>query len=85
MSFNGIARPSPARPRGSKLPQYLWGMGWEWMLVGFHLARHAQAHNARARLIGGRWATSEDFLLDIIIAAVFWVVAALVLGGAAQS
>jgi membrane protease YdiL (CAAX protease family) len=32
-------------------------------------------------LIGGRWKTPEDFLLDIVIAIGFWVAALFVLGG----
>lgn len=31
-------------------------------------------------LVGGRWKTPEDFLLDVAVAVGFWIVAALVLG-----
>ncbi|HET9182259.1 MAG TPA: type II CAAX endopeptidase family protein [Candidatus Angelobacter sp.] len=37
---------------------------------------------ARIRdLIGGRWASPEDFLIDVVIAIAFWLVALAVLGG----
>jgi hypothetical protein len=32
-------------------------------------------------IIGGRWATAEEFLIDVLIAAGFWIVSALILGG----
>jgi uncharacterized protein len=37
--------------------------------------------NRMRDLIGGRWSSPEDFLLDIAIAAGFWVVSATVLAG----
>ncbi len=54
------------------------------MLVGFTWLGIRKRISLRA-LIGGRWATAEEFLLDVLIAAGFWFVAALVLGGAAPS
>lgn len=68
--------------RGSKLPQYLWGMTWEWILTGFVWLGIRKRFTLRD-IIGGRWASFEEFFFDVIIAAVFWVVATLVLASGA--
>ena len=56
---------------GSKIPQYLWTMSWEWILAGFVWLGIRKRIRLRD-LIGGRWATWEDFFLDVVYAAVFW-------------
>ena len=67
----------------SKLPQYLWGMTWEWILAGFVWLGIRKRYSLRD-IIGGRWDSFGDFFLDVVIAAGFWVVAALVLAGGAR-
>ena len=69
---------------GSKLPQYLWGMTWEWLLTGFVWLGIRKRVKLRD-VIGGRWESLEDFFLDILIAAMFWIAAALVLAESAQA
>ena len=68
---------------GSKLPQYIWGMAWEWILAGFVWLGIRKRFRLR-EVIGGRWASFDDFFLDILIAAMFWIVAALVLASGAR-
>ena len=58
-------------------------MCWEWLLVGFAWIGIRRRKSLR-ELIGGRWATFDDFLRDVVIAAGFWLLAGLILGGAAE-
>jgi hypothetical protein len=81
-SLNGSRGNHPLAARG-KIAIYLWSMGWEWLLVGFTWLGVRKRRTLR-QLIGGRWANLEDVLRDVIIAAGFWFVAALVLGGAGK-
>lgn len=68
--------------RNSRLPQYLAGMAWEWVLLLITWLGTRKRISLR-QLIGGRWARLEDFFLDVVYAAVFWVCALAVLGSAA--
>lgn len=68
---------------GSKLAQYIWGMTWEWILAGFVWLGIRKRYRLRD-IIGGRWAGLDDFFLDVLVAALFWVVAALVLAAGAK-
>ena len=67
----------------SKLPQYLWTMTWEWVLTGFVYLGVRKRMKLR-ELMGGRWAKPEDVLLDLMIAAGFWLAAIAVLGAGAK-
>ena len=58
-------------------------MAWEWLLVGFTWLGIRKRRSLRD-LIGGRWASLEDFTFDVMIAAGFWVVSTLVLGAAGK-
>ncbi len=53
-------------------------MGWEWLLAGFVWLGTRKRIRLRD-LIGGRWATAEDFFLDVVYAGTFWICAAIVL------
>jgi membrane protease YdiL (CAAX protease family) len=64
---------------GHKLPLYFWTMGWEWILTGTVWLGIRKRMRLRD-LIGGRWATMEDFFLDVVFAGAFWGCAAFVLG-----
>ena len=59
-------------------------MTWEWMLVGFVWLGIRKRIRLRD-LIGGRWATLEDFFLDLVYAGVFWFCAMFVLGRGRQA
>jgi membrane protease YdiL (CAAX protease family) len=63
----------------SKVLQYLWTMLWEWLLTGFVYMGVRKRISLR-NLVGGRWNDVEALLLDVVIAAVFWLGAAFVLG-----
>ena len=67
----------------SKLPQYLWTIAWEWVLASFVYLGVRKRMKMRD-LIGGRWAHAEDVLIDLTIAAGFWLAAIVVLGGCAK-
>jgi len=77
-SVNGNRAQHPLTA-GSKVPQYLWTMGWEWLLLGFVVLGTRKRLRLRD-LIGGRWATWEDFFLDVVYAGAFWGCAMVVLG-----
>jgi hypothetical protein len=81
-SVNGTRGKHPLATN-SKVPQYLWSMAWEWLLVG--LVWLGTRTRIRLRdLIGGRWATAEDFFLDVVYAGAFWIAALIVLGAGAK-
>jgi uncharacterized protein len=81
MSLNGTEGKHPlADVNHSKLPEYIASIVWEWMLVGFVWLGIRKRIRMR-ELIGGRWATWEDFFLDVVYAAAFWLCALFVLGG----
>lgn len=64
-----------------RVSAYLLTMAWEYLLVGYVVwGTHKQGVSLR-ELVGGKWKSVEDFLLDVAVAFGFWVVAALVLAG----
>lgn len=78
VSLKGVRGAHPLSAH-SKLPQYLWGITWEWILLGFTWLGIRKRITLR-ELIGGRWLNLEEFFLDLIYAATFWVCALVVLG-----
>ncbi len=82
-SVGGMRGQHPLASGGSRLPEYIATMIWEWMLVGLVWLGIRKRIRMR-ELIGGRWANWEDFFLDVVYAAAFWGCALLVLGGAAK-
>jgi membrane protease YdiL (CAAX protease family) len=66
-----------------KLRQYLWTMTWEWLLTGF-VYLGVRRRISLKELIGGRWEHVESFLVDVMVAALFWLVAIFVLGTGAK-
>lgn len=62
----------------SKLTEYVAAMAWQWLLTGFVYLGIRKRVTLR-ELIGGRWANLEAFLLDLAIAAGFWLAAVVVL------
>lgn len=67
----------------SKVPEYLWTMGWEWLLTLFVWLGIRKRIRLRD-LIGGRWENMESFFLDFVYAAAFWMCALVVLGSGAK-
>ncbi len=82
VSLNSTRGWHPLAAHG-KAPQYLWGMMWEWLLAGFTWLGVRKRMRLR-ELIGGRWASGEDFFLDVVYAGAFWVFALVVLGVGAK-
>ncbi|HEU5403192.1 MAG TPA: type II CAAX endopeptidase family protein [Terriglobales bacterium] len=70
--------------RAGLVPQYVSMMIVEWLAFGYVLwGIHKGGVLTVRQMIGGRWEKVEDFLLEIGIAAAFWIVSLLVLGGCA--
>ena len=81
-SLNGTRGHHPLADH-NKLPQYVWGIAWEWILLGFTWLG-VRKHISLRALIGGRWMNWEQFLRDVLYAALFWVCAMAVLGLGAE-
>jgi CAAX protease family protein len=79
VSFSGMSGKHPLAEDTNRLPQYFVTMAWEWILAGFVWLGIRKRVPMR-ELIGGRWATWEDFFLDIAYAVAFWFCALFVLG-----
>lgn len=61
---------------------YLTTIVVEWLMFAYTLWSVRKAGRTTVReLIGGRWESPEDFLLDIALAAGFWILAIMVLAG----
>jgi len=58
---------------------YLFTMGWEWLLVAFVIWGAKRNGVTLKDLVGGKWKSPEDGLIDVAIAVGFWIAAALVL------
>jgi len=82
LSLGGSRGKHPLAER-SRLPQYIWTMVWEWVMTGIIWLGIRKRIRLRD-LIGGRWATVEDFCLDVVFAGAFWGCAMFVLGVAAM-
>jgi uncharacterized protein len=80
-SLNGT-RNKHAMAEVNRALQYAWTMLWEWVLVGMVWLGTRKRIRLR-ELIGGHWATLEDFFLDVVFAGAFWVMAMFVLGSVA--
>jgi uncharacterized protein len=69
--------PNPAGP----FAQYLSTLAWLWLLAALcYLGMRARKVRL-IEVIGGRWKTFDDFLIDIAIAAGFWITSAICLAG----
>lgn len=74
------ARQQAHDPRGP-FPQYLTTMVWLWLLAALcYLGMRARKVKL-SELIGGRWKTFDDFLIDLAVAGGFWLAAGLSLAG----
>ena len=83
-SLNGTQGKHPlTEVSRSKVPEYIATMVWEWLMVGYIWLGIRKRVSMR-ELIGGRWASWEDFFLDVVYAAAFWGCALFVLGGMAK-
>lgn len=59
---------------------YTATMVWEWVLLAYVWVGMRRQRLTLADLTGGKWKTPWDVLLDLAVAAGFWICAAVVLG-----
>jgi len=64
-----------------RIIQYSFTVLGEFILLGLVVFGLRLNGKKLRDVIGGRWATAEAFFIDLLIAAGFWIVAALILGG----
>jgi CAAX protease family protein len=65
----------------SHIPLYVLTMGWQYILVGYIYFGVRRKGGRLRDLVGGRWNEVEDCLIDVGIAALYWIVSAVVLAG----
>lgn len=66
----------PGLTHNGRLRLYIMTMALEWTMVAFIVwGMHLSKRSTLRELIGGRWKKPEDFLVDVGIAAGFWLVA----------
>lgn len=95
VSFLGARAQGLHRGRSSQTAQYLFTIGFEWLMVGYVYVGIRRRGLRMRDLVGGDWRMRELFegkwdsllqiLLDIAIAAAFWVGSLVVLGVLAYS
>jgi len=69
--------PNPPSPAA----QYLTTLAWLWLLSALCYIGMRARKIRLIEVIGGRWKSFDDFLIDIAIAAGFWLTSALCLAG----
>lgn len=69
--------PNPPSP----VSQYLTTLLWLWLLAALCYIGMRARKVRLVEVIGGRWKSLDDFLIDIAIAAGFWLTSALCLAG----
>ncbi|MDP9264252.1 MAG: CPBP family intramembrane metalloprotease [Acidobacteriota bacterium] len=80
-SYVGSEGQQGAVERFGRLPFYGATIAWEWMLLAYVWVGMRRQRLTLAEITGGRWKSAEDALLDLAVAAGFWVVAVGVLVG----
>jgi uncharacterized protein len=72
-------RQSRSADTGPRTWEYAFTIAFELFLLGLVWIGLRLKKRTLRELIGGRWATPEDFLMDLGVALGFWVVSALIL------
>jgi membrane protease YdiL (CAAX protease family) len=67
--------------RHGRVSVYLMTMAWEYLLVGYILWGARKKGVTLREIVGGKWNSWEDFLLDVGIAFGCWIVAGGILAG----
>ena len=75
-SLSGSHSQAQIVQRHGRMLLYISTMVLEWALVGFIWLGIRTRHVKLRELIGGRWSTPEDALMDVAVAIGFWMVAA---------
>ena len=73
LSARRISHIDPSIPR-SHIPQYLQVIASQWVLVGFIVLGLRRSGASLRQLVGGKWESFDDVLLDVLIAAGYWIV-----------
>jgi len=72
----------PGLDHSLRMKLYISTVIMEWLMLLFIVwGIRRRKQTTLGDLVGGRWKSPEDFLLDIAVAAGFWIAAALVLAG----
>lgn len=80
-SFSAAKRHKQFTAEQGHIPLYVATMAWQYALLGY-VYFGVRRHGGRLRdLVGGRWNEFEDVLIDVGIAAGYWIVSAFVLAG----
>jgi len=64
-----------------RMPMYALTLAWEWLLVGYIVWGARRRGVGLREIVGGRWSSPEEALLDLATAIGFWLAAAVVLVG----
>src|SRR5919108_6543260 len=81
VSFTSAKRHEQFTGKQGHIALYVGTMAWQYALLGFVYFGVRRRGGRLRDLIGGRWNEFEDFLIDVGIAAGFWIVSAFVLAG----
>src|SRR5579863_5394808 len=83
--FMSAQRAAHAASAGPQIVDYLLTIGLELFLLFLVWVGLRMKKNTLRELIGGKWNSPEDFLIDAAIALGFWIVAVLILAGLAYA
>ncbi len=81
VSLAGSSSVGASIARHGRIRTYAFTIAYELVLLGWVWLGIRRRGESIRRLIAGRWKTPEDFLLDLAIAAGYWIVAIAVLAG----
>jgi len=84
LSAGGSNRQHLVTTSRTRVLQYLLTLTWEWLLFAFCVWGARKSGTGLRELVGGRWREIEDVLIDLLMAAGFWVAAMIVLSLAAR-
>jgi hypothetical protein len=85
-SVGGAQSGHPVAKNHGLVLQYLSMITVEWLIFGYVVWGLRKGGILTVRdVIGGRWESAEDFLLDFAIAAIFWIVSIAVLAAGAYA
>ena len=74
-SFMGARSGHPIATNHGPIPQYVLQMVWEWLVFAYVVFGLRLSGLSLRELIGGRWNSVEDVLLDVAVAFGFWIAA----------
>jgi len=83
LTFSALgAAGHPGLDHASRMKLYISTVIMEWLMLLFIVwGLRRKKQTTLSDIVGGKWKTPEDFLLDVVVAFGFWIVAALVLLG----